>query len=344
MTTMTSSRIEWIDVFRGLGIILVVVGHSLIGLTNSMIYTFHMPLFFAIGGLLYRPTPDYSAFLRRKAMHLLIPYLTFFCIFYAESVVGAIAYALSHPALNSVKGIGVNILQGIYGGELLRGSTSTFWFITCFFVTQQVFNYLCVRFRARPLMGILAGAAVVGYVDSYYFKHLVFPGSINVVFAALPYFGLGYYLQGRHFKPMLYMLSGLICALAIGGLVQGYPLSLNMKMGDYGIPGVSFVVATAAIILTIGLAKLITRVDRLKQLLIYIGSTSMVILYVHQFAQIQIQVNVSPDAYWLRFGAGMLVPLAVYQILVKYPLTRALCLGSIADCQALFRHAAKVTP
>jgi polysaccharide biosynthesis protein PslL len=342
-TPMKSPRIEWIDILKGLGIILVVGGHSLTGLTSSIIYTFHMPLFFMIGGLLYRPAADYTAFLKRKATHLLVPYLTFLGIFHAESLTGAIVYALNSPSLGSVKGIFVNILQGLYGGELLRGSTSTFWFVTCFFVTQQVFNYLCNRFSPTHRLWILAASAGVSYIDAYYFKHLIFPGSINVMFAALPYFGLGYYLQGCHFKRLLYPIAGLICVLASWWLGQGYPLSLNMKMGEYGIPGLSFVVATAAIMLSIGLAKLLTSIGRLKQLLTYIGSASMVILYVHQFAQIQVQIHVSADAYWLRFAVGLLVPLAVYQLLLQYPLSRAVCLGSVSDFHALFPARTKMT-
>jgi fucose 4-O-acetylase-like acetyltransferase len=59
------SRIEWIDTAKGLGIILVVVGHVLRGLTTAQvmgpggaarfldgwIYSFHMPLFFFLSGL-----------------------------------------------------------------------------------------------------------------------------------------------------------------------------------------------------------------------------------------------------------------------------------------------------
>lgn len=60
------NRIKWLDSARGLGIILVVIGHALGGLIDSpigkdqnmfrqlffAIYTFHMPLFFLLSGLL----------------------------------------------------------------------------------------------------------------------------------------------------------------------------------------------------------------------------------------------------------------------------------------------------
>lgn len=59
------SRVAWVDGARGLGIVLVVVGHVLRGLVSggilepaagvrfadAWIYAFHMPLFFALSGL-----------------------------------------------------------------------------------------------------------------------------------------------------------------------------------------------------------------------------------------------------------------------------------------------------
>jgi len=60
-----AKRVEWIDTARGIGIILVVYGHVLLGLvaagvlseanplwlSDYAIYTFHMPLFFVLAGL-----------------------------------------------------------------------------------------------------------------------------------------------------------------------------------------------------------------------------------------------------------------------------------------------------
>lgn len=65
----TSDRLGWVDAARGIGIILVVVGHSLGGLIDSplgdrapwlrpaffALYTFHMPLFFLAAGLFVEP-------------------------------------------------------------------------------------------------------------------------------------------------------------------------------------------------------------------------------------------------------------------------------------------------
>jgi polysaccharide biosynthesis protein PslL len=338
------ARIEWIDVFRGLGILAVVIGHCFAGLTNAIIYTFHMPLFFIMGGLLYRPSPDYKGFFKHKAIHLLIPYLSFLCVIYAEPIVRSVLYILQKPSLGAVKGFLTVIYQGIYGGELLNDGTSAFWFVTCFFATQQIFNYLSTKFSAKTLIAILVGCLAVSYIESYWFKSLVFPGTINVALAALPYFGLGVYLQGRKFQPWLYLLAGVIFAAAVYCLTQGYPLNLDMKFANYGIPGVSFLVASAAAVLLIGLSQLLTPLKQMKQPLVYLGSASMVILYVHQFVQMQVKVRLGEDANWWRLAASLLVSLVVYQILVQFPATRALFLGSGKDFQMVFARKPETSP
>lgn len=46
---MEKKRIEWVDIYKALGIILVVVGHAT-GAFNNYIYQFHMAAFFFISG------------------------------------------------------------------------------------------------------------------------------------------------------------------------------------------------------------------------------------------------------------------------------------------------------
>ena len=93
-----SKRIEWIDLCKGIAIILVVIGHMFRGFTSSgmynkyneifsyidyTIYSFHMPLFFIISGVLYRKgrkintVEKYWRFIRKKFNVLMIPYFIF---------------------------------------------------------------------------------------------------------------------------------------------------------------------------------------------------------------------------------------------------------------------------
>ena len=330
---MKTPRIEWIDVLRGVGITLVVIGHCFVGLTNIVIYSFHMPLFFALGGLLYRPSTDYRAFLAHKAQHLMIPYITFLIIFYGEVVIDSIQYAMTQQSLASLKGVAIVLFKGLYGGQLLGGGTSAFWFVTCFFVTQQIFNYLFTRFDRKQLGMILVGSFVLSYVNQYCFRDWVFPGAINAALAALPYFGLGVFLKGRTFSRSVYVGAGLISLIGFGLMINGTLSKYDMEYANYGIPGLSFGIATATIVVLMGLSKWLTQFDRIKYPLTYVGSASMVILYVHQYVQMQVKVKVGEDANGLRLAASLLVSLLAYQAIVQFPITRAFCLGSAKDLQ-----------
>lgn len=72
-----------IDAAKGCGILLVIFGHVChLHPYWSIIYSFHMPLFFLIAGMNFHPEryPSFGALFRKKMRTLLLPYL-FFCAF-----------------------------------------------------------------------------------------------------------------------------------------------------------------------------------------------------------------------------------------------------------------------
>ena len=80
---MTDKRISYIDMAKGIGIILVVLGHSIFPSENltTWIYSFHMPLFFILSGMLLSHThateQALTSFIRKKAQAIFIPYFVF---------------------------------------------------------------------------------------------------------------------------------------------------------------------------------------------------------------------------------------------------------------------------
>ena len=90
-------RYEWLDYAKAIGIFLVVLAHVAGGIRKGpagdgleswwivmdLIYTFHMPLFFAISGFLFarRPTLDVSKFTKSSLIGVVIPYLVWGIIY-----------------------------------------------------------------------------------------------------------------------------------------------------------------------------------------------------------------------------------------------------------------------
>ena len=73
-------RILWLDIAKGIGIILMVLGHTgLPSMINNWIFSFHMPLFFIISGILFNPSRYVSSikFIQKRVLTLLLPYLIF---------------------------------------------------------------------------------------------------------------------------------------------------------------------------------------------------------------------------------------------------------------------------
>ena len=82
---------DWIDIAKGIGIILVVFAHTIVPQIREnsfrakfvwiFIYNFHMPLFFFLSGYLFeKGLPKYTdkgKFVLGKLKYLMIPYLTF---------------------------------------------------------------------------------------------------------------------------------------------------------------------------------------------------------------------------------------------------------------------------
>ena len=58
------NRYNYIDISKGIGILMVVWAHILlVGVSHSMIYAFHMPLFFFISGFLFNKEKYFNRYI-----------------------------------------------------------------------------------------------------------------------------------------------------------------------------------------------------------------------------------------------------------------------------------------
>lgn len=81
---MKEKRIEYIDVFRAFGIILMIMGHIWFGVWfDKFIHAFHMPMFFIISGYFCKCDEVEEKFkfwlkyVIKEAKALLVPYWVF---------------------------------------------------------------------------------------------------------------------------------------------------------------------------------------------------------------------------------------------------------------------------
>ena len=73
---MGTKRLDWIDIAKGIAIILVIVGHTVPNPSplRHAIFSFHMPVFFILAGYTFRPKP-WRELVSGSVSRLLVPYV-----------------------------------------------------------------------------------------------------------------------------------------------------------------------------------------------------------------------------------------------------------------------------
>lgn len=84
---MQNKRINWIDISKGIAIILMVLGHTSIPKPISKyIWSFHMPLFFIVSGMMFKPSKynNIVEYVKKRVKSLLVPYIFFSAIVFVS--------------------------------------------------------------------------------------------------------------------------------------------------------------------------------------------------------------------------------------------------------------------
>lgn len=325
---MSSKRIEYIDVARGIGILLVALAHADVSLfspyLHKLIYAFHMPLFFSLSGYFFNANLPFWALLKRRFNSILKPYLVTILLIYVAS--------LSFTSMRFMTVIG-RIGKSLYATGYYIDWVQL-WFLPSLFVTS-LFAYIFYRL-------------VLVHVDNHYVRWLILLGLQAVAIFFLNRFypfsisllGKEYELFGLPFSLDLVLLSGFFyilgneirlvssektfgnvwLLLGTGGGLILLTLLFNQRIDFNTRVFESFPINTAEAILgilfTLALSKQVDlRTTRLASALKYIGQASLFILIFH----------VPIQEYWaakIHFVTG----LQAFSILSAFVMSILICL------------------
>lgn len=196
-------RIKYIDLIKGAGIILVVIGHLLP--VNSevrrIIFTFHMPLFFFLAGFFHKPR-EISAFVLDKGKKLLVPYIFFF--FATEAYVWLYDFFLKVP-------FNVATFSEIFTGCEYFTYNVPLWFLLCLFEVEVLYNFIIricpQRFFIQSLIVFIMSTG--GYVLCRFSCNL--PYFIDSTLSSIIFYHVGclfYKNRDRLFSLNLFMNKG----------------------------------------------------------------------------------------------------------------------------------------
>ena len=294
-------RIEWLDIAKGVGIILVIFGHTLASGSTPwrLIYSFHMPLFFILAGFTFRVKP-WKVLVPSKAKRLLLPFLVTF-------ILGVVT--TSSWLLHDLPALGRELLYCLAYQPKQIGTwfdipyIGVIWFLMCMFVACMWLNALLkvfARFKLPPWAEFVIMLAF-GYAGVVIGRRVLLPFDIDIAMTAALFMYLGYAVKTYNLVELIsrWWVSAL-CAVLWCVSVQFS--SLEMSARDYTMFPLALVAAAAASVIVIKMSQIVEVLPKylgkvgqlVKQYLTFMGKSSMLIFCIHYLEYPLINWNALP--------------------------------------------------
>ena len=274
-------RLDWIDMIKGIGIILVIIGHCvhLEGGIHRWIFSFHMPMFFVFSGFFVK-NDNLVNIIRKKTISLLIPYVIFILI--------GFLFTLSIPVWRkqlTLKGI----ISDIYLGSPDNINISSVWFLICLFITILLLVY-CLKFEKYAPF-IIISIVCAGFCFAKYRNMIEFlpakrlPLNIDVAMIALLFLAIGYYGKNKIITVVEYVKVStskniIICAVFL--LVSILLARLNGRVNLHGLLFNNIILyileACVGTCFAISLALILEKLNTIKRILLFGGRNSLKVL------------------------------------------------------------------
>lgn len=295
VTLPPPSRIDWLDNARGIGIVLVVIGHALGGLIDSslgpgqyaprqaffLIYTFHMPLFFLLSGLLVSRRLEKGAkpFLMGLLPTIVVPYFIWSAV--QAGVIHALGTLVNSPSVSLV-----NTLV-----SLPWSTVSQFWFLYALFWMHVLATVLLPRIGAEGLVLVALALKALMLV-------IALPVAAKLVCNHMLFYAIGVWLRPDGVERLVISRAGLVRALLLPALTIALLAATLLALPQFGadlplavasspeIANLSWrfpvmACAVAGTFAVLGLAA--SQPDALARLFAHLGKLTMPIFVLHVF-------------------------------------------------------------
>ena len=328
---LTQPRMDWVDVAKGWGMILVILGHTaaLMGSPlHAIVYWFHMPVFFFMSGVLLKPPASLRGAIVRRTKQLMVPYFCYLLILEAPRYY----HAFKDPS--RLAGLRMILLDFVWGGERLRGATIIFWFPPVLLLACVVGYWALNRPGSRRVLWAFGAAVAVSTVQAAYYASLKARwdvGGLPFDLWVVPY-ASAFLLAGHLFRRLpkpgqaWSALSGGLVFLGIvaAELVGRVAFSVDLKHGIMGPPGLGFAAALAGTFCTILVSKATALWKPARAGFGYLGRRSMTVMYLH--GPVVIAIGWKTPSVLAALAGGVFIPLGLDALFARYKLTRELLL------------------
>lgn len=281
MQEVNKQRDITFDIMKGIGILLVMIGHvysQYLPNTHHLIYTFHMPMFFLIAGFFskaYENKASSIASIKKYFVRLVIPMVFTQILFVLWHVL--LVFTKGESWTNAIAQFTSLFWADVYCPSTKYGplSLGVTWFLMALFVSKTLFLFLS-RFKlwAIPMSLLIALIAIL--------LHKVFPYSIwcfTLGMTALPFVTFGWIVH--NYKIPIWIIVISIACWPIAYLFLG-----NLDIYHFVWPcwPVNVLAACGATYCIYWLCLWIGKHTRfLSKGLAHLGVASLAIMCVHDF-------------------------------------------------------------
>ena len=287
-------RITWIDLAKGIAMILVIMGHTLKeGLPLFLIYTFHMPLFFCLSTITSHfstDTNDYARTLKRSFVHLLFPAIVFWALH------GIAYYALFHSQLGTpTQYFGKQLLsllwasgQDISISSLEIPMLGIFWFVFALFVGRSIFDYIHMRGGIKAAVVLSLSLGIIGVLVG---SRQPLPIAFDCALAIQPFLALGMLFREkkREKAHLWYVIIGLsLWALTIIiSVCSGKMEAMDVALRRYPLFPICVLSAAGGSIVFCEFSKYVSEIHWIKESslvyrgLLFLGRNSLWLMCIH---------------------------------------------------------------
>lgn len=308
-------RIQFIDLAKGVCILLVVLFHAqILTVDTPLLGALRMPLYFFLSGLFFKTYGGLPQLALRKVNRIIIPFFFFYLL-------GELAF------IAIIHGFGENIATTYHHNiltPLLNGEPHNYpiWFLVCLFWSNLIFCFIRIMSRHEAFTAaVVLLCAIAGIAMSTYDIQL--PAWFVPAFTALPFFYMGYMVRRTPLltavRPRLYDAAAGIGLLGVGfvlALLLGNPhlsLAHNKVVGN---PGAAYLLSVLSIV---GLMLTCKALHRLP-IVSYMGRYSIIVLGLHMLFMSPVRVAMRPyDPVFCNWVSGLT---AILMCLAAIPICR----------------------
>lgn len=276
-----TERNNLFDIAKGMGILLVVIGHmhhffEQDSITYILIYSFHMPLFIAVTGALISDRKEKTSdYVKKRFRSIIVPYWT--------AAIFSILYAWPADSATVRKYVGSILLGNTANGNLEYNVP--LWYLPMIFCASVIFWELCKISRERKylLFFLVSFCSALGYVLIKHNIRLPWGLETALISQVIMFGGRGLskikeQYDGKEYIWILLLTIVCVFAFVYSALANG---RVDMNAGAYRNIVLFFVNASLGIVIVMNICVLLRRIPVVWRWMAFLGKNSLYIMMFH---------------------------------------------------------------